>query len=325
MTGRPTGRRAVATLACVGGALWPRLLFAHAGRPIEPHDLWRAWTFEPAELVLLAVAAVAYGRGVRALWARAGAGRGVRRWEAGCYAAGLAALAVALVSPLHALGGALFSAHMAQHEVLMVVAAPLLALGRPLVPAAWALAPGARRAAGRAFGAPAVRRLWRSLSAPAGASLVHGAAVWAWHAPPLYARALDSEVVHALQHASFLGTGVLFWWAVLAPLRRRGRGAWACAAWIVFTMAHTSALGALLALSRHVSILAYARTTLPWGINALEDQQLAGLIMWIPGSVAYLAAALAVLGVALAGPARGGTASLVPGANRAASVASAGS
>jgi len=113
------------------------------------------------------------------------------------FAAGWLVLALSLLSPVHALGGALFSAHMAQHELLMNVAAPLLVLGRPLIPFVWALSPRWRRvtgrwSAGRSFAVP-----WRALTHPVNAFLLHAAAIWVWHLPSLYDATVSSEVMHA--------------------------------------------------------------------------------------------------------------------------------
>ncbi|MDB4947607.1 MAG: hypothetical protein JWM27_256 [Gemmatimonadetes bacterium] len=277
---------AAPALACAPSAAW-----AHTGRPIGPHDLWGAWSLEPAVVAALVASAALYVVGTRRLWAKAGAGRGVRRWEAACFAAGWTTLALALVSPLHALGGALFSAHMAQHEVLMAVSAPLLVLGRPVVPFVWALPRRSLGRVARAMKAPAVRSAWRALSNPAAAWMLHAAALWAWHAPALYGLAVRSEWAHAAQHASFLGTGLLFWWALFRG--RGGRMGYGAAVLYVFGMGvQGGALGALLTLARAPLYAHHARTTQAWGLTPLEDQQLAGLIMWVPASISYLVAGL---------------------------------
>jgi putative membrane protein len=264
---------------------------AHEGRAIEPHDLWTAWSFEPLVVASLLTSAALYTIGTRRVWARAGRGHGVRRWEAGCFAAGWLSLAIALVSPLHALGGALFSAHMAQHEVLMAVAAPLLVLGRPVVPFVWALPACWRSGAGAAAKAGVVRGAWRAVSNAPATWVLHALALWAWHVPALYAVAVRSEWAHAAQHACFLGTGLLFWWALLRG--RGGRMGYGRAVLYVFGMGiQGGALGALLTVARTPWYAPYALTTRAWGLTPLEDQQLAGLIMWVPASVSYLVAGL---------------------------------
>jgi cytochrome c oxidase assembly factor CtaG len=235
--------------------------------------------------------AALYGRGLATLWRRAGVGSGVSRREVAAFAAGWLALAVALVSPVHAIGGVLFSVHMVQHELLVALAAPLLVLGRPLVAAVWALPPSWRRAAGDVGRRPAVHAAADSVTSPGVATVLHGAALWLGHVPVFYALTLRSELAHAAQHASFLGTALLFWWAVLSP-RARGARAGAGIAALFVTTLHTGVLGALIAVSERLWVPAYAGTTGPWGLMPLEDQQLAGVVMWVPGSVAYVAAAL---------------------------------
>jgi cytochrome c oxidase assembly factor CtaG/cytochrome c2 len=232
-----------------------------------------------------------YGAGVRALWRASAPGRGLRRWEVVAFAAGWLALALALVSPLHPLGEALFSAHMAQHELLMVGAAPLLVLGRPLVPFIWALPRRWRRASGEVTRRSAFRRAWGWLTRPSTALLLHAAAIWIWHAPRLYDATLDSLLVHTVQHVSFLSTALLFWWSVLGNTpSSRGTSV----TYLFATMLHTGALGVVLAFSDALWYPAYATTTIRWGLTPLEDQQLGGLIMWIPGSISYLIAGLAL-------------------------------
>ncbi|HWJ22474.1 MAG TPA: cytochrome c oxidase assembly protein [Gemmatimonadaceae bacterium] len=272
-------------------AITPRVALAHSGRPLAPHDAWGAWTWEPVVVLALGAWAALYGRGLAALWRRAGVGAGVSRGEAAAFAAGWLTLAAALVSPLHAIGGVLFSAHMVQHELLVAVAAPLLVLGRPLVAAVWGLPPSWRGTAGDVGRQPLVHGASGSLTHPAVATALHGAALWVGHVPAFYALTLRSELAHAVQHASFLGTALLFWWAVLSP-RARGTRAGTGILCLFVTTLHTGALGALIAVSERLWVPAYAATTGPWGLMPLEDQQLAGVLMWVPGSVAYVAAAL---------------------------------
>jgi cytochrome c oxidase assembly factor CtaG len=254
--------------------------------------VWRTWSFEPGVLLGIAVAALAYRRGLRSLWGRAGVGRGVRRWEAWCYLGGLGTLLVALVSPLDGLGESLFVAHMVQHLLLILVAAPLLAMGAPLRVWAWAL-PRAGRMELRRH-APWVRAPVRWLDHPAVAWTLHVVALWLWHLPVLYDLAVRQPWVHAAEHASFLVTGVLFWWVIL-PRGGALRHAHGVAILYLFTFSlQSGVLGAFLALSRRAAYGAHAYTTAAWGLTPAEDQQLAGAVMWVPGSLGYLAAALAL-------------------------------
>jgi len=286
------GRALLLGLAC--GALAPLPALAHPGRRMQPHDLWTAWSLEPAILLALLLGGWMYARGVERMWRRSGRGGGIRRWQAGCFAAGWATLGVAMVSPLHPLGGVLFSAHMVQHELLMALAAPLLVLGRPLVPLLWALPMGWRRRLGGWAKVAPVQGGWRAVSAPFAAWLLHAAALWLWHLPAPYQAALASEGMHTLQHASFLGTALLFWWALLHG--REGRIGYGAAVFYLFATAmHGGALGALLTFAPTPWYPAYEGATAAWGLTPLEDQQLAGLIMWIPATLSYLVAGLALI------------------------------
>jgi putative membrane protein len=269
---------------------------------VTPHDLWSAWSLEPAIIICLALSAWLYLRGIRSLWRSAGPGHGIRRWEAAAFAIGWITLFLALVSPLHRLGSVLFSAHMAQHELLMAAAAPLLVLGRPMVPFVWALPMRWRRTVGDWAAVTPVRGTWQLLSMPLVAWTLHGAAVWLWHAPPLFEATLRSDLVHALQHMSFLGTGLLFWWALLRG-RGGGIGRPAAVLYLFTTSVHTTVLGALLTFSSRAWYPLYAPATAAWGLTPLEDQQLAGLIMWVPANLSYLIAALAIASVWLKEPA----------------------
>ena len=126
--------------------------------------------------------------------------------------------------------------------------------------------------------------------------MVHGAAIWIWHAPALYQATLTSDFVHALQHLSFFGTALLFWWTIIhahAPGGRARAVSFGTAVLLLFgTALHSGALGALLTFSRALWYPAYGSTARAWGLNPVEDQQLAGLVMWIPATFAYLIAAL---------------------------------
>jgi putative membrane protein len=267
--------RAAALAAAVAGALPVRTALAHEGTAIT------AWL---------------YARGVRALWRRAGVGQGVRRWQAAAFAGGIAALTLALISPLDRLSAALFSAHMVQHLALILVAAPLLVLGAPLLPSLWALPPARRRALGRWWKrARAVRFLWHAATVPVVAWLLHAVAVWIWHLPALYQSALRSTLVHQLEHISFLGTALLFWWVLIHPAGRRGLGYGWGVLYVFAAALQSGALGIALTFAPSPWYPAYAATTGAWGLTPLEDQQLAGLIMWIPAGMLYLLAGLVLL------------------------------
>jgi putative membrane protein len=267
-------------------AVSPSIAAAHTGQPLAPDDLWRAWSWEPAVVVALALSAYLYSAGLIRLWAN-GVGVGIRRWEAAAFAGGWFVLAVALVSPLHALGGVLFSAHMTQHELLIAVSAPLLVLGRPLVPFVWALPVAWRREVGAWSKHTAIASPWHVLTLPSVAFALHAVALWTWHLPGPYQSTLHSELMHTLQHISFLSTALLFWWTIFKA-RGSALGYGGAVFYLFATGLQTGALGVLLTFAPTLWYPAYATTTGPWGLSPLEDQQLGGLIMWIPGSIPYL-------------------------------------
>ena len=256
---------------------------------LSPMNVWHAWEWSPFITIPLTLGALWYALGVAAVWHSAGPGRGMGFRDVGCFATGWVVLALALLSPLHPLSEVLFSAHMVQHELMMVVAAPLLVLGRPLVPFVWAMPPHWRRTVGDVATTPQFRRGWSLLTRPSTAFILHAAAIWIWHAPGLYDATLESDVVHTLQHVSFLSTALLFWWTMLHGARST-RGA--SVAYLFATMLHTGALGVILAFTSALWYPAYATTTTTWGMTALDDQQLGGLVMWIPGGITYLVASL---------------------------------
>ena len=230
-----------------------------------------------------------YLRGAARLTRRSGAKHGIRL---AYFVGGWGALILALLSPIDEVAEQLFSAHMAQHELIMVIAAPLMVLARPMPTMLWAFPAGWRRAIGRLILGRPVRAAWREATEPFAAFLVHGVVIWTWHIPSLFQATLRSEPVHALQHLSFFGSAVLFWWSVIHVRQRHRRGA---AIMSLFgTAIHTSVLGALMTFSRTAWYPSYEAFSQSWGLTPLGDQQLAGLIMWIPASVVYLIACLGV-------------------------------
>jgi putative membrane protein len=240
-------------------------------------------------LAALVAAAIAYAAGLRRLW-RAGPGVPTG-WQAAAFAAGLATVAVALCSPLDTLAHGLFVAHMAQHMLLVMVAAPLLVLGAPGLPLAVALAPDWRRRLGRLRHRPAVRAARDLLTRPLVAWAVHVGTLWAWHLPGPYQAALASDAVHAAEHASFLATAVLFWWVVLSRPGRHRLAPGFAVLYLFAAALQGSALGALLTLAPVPLYPLQAAAAPPWGPAPLADQQLAGLVMWVPADLIYLGVA----------------------------------
>jgi cytochrome c oxidase assembly factor CtaG len=211
-------------------------------------------------------------------------------WQIASFATGITVLALTLVSPLHQLGTELFSAHMAQHELLMLIAAPLIVLGRPEISIIWAVPEQFRRSMVHGSAMKALVQSWRVLTIPIAAWLIHGITVWIWHVPVLYQATLESEWIHATQHLFFLITALLFWWTLLAGRANMQHGM--AVAYVFTTAVHTSVLGALLTCSTKLWYPIYEGRTEPWGLSALQDQQLGGLIMWVPAGVVYVALGL---------------------------------
>ena len=232
-------------------SLLPGLASAHA----TAH-----WNFDP--LVLAPLLAV--------LWCYVKSLARIPGRQRLAFAAGLVVLFAALVSPLDALADESLSAHMAQHALLVAVAPPLLLMGHPAAVLAWG---GAR------FSLRPASFLNR-LSRPAPATVLHGLALWLWHAPLAFEAAAQSYAWHILQHLTFFATALLFW-RVLVGARSAARAAGALAAAFI-TLLHSGFLGALITLAPY---------PLYRGAS-LEEQQLAGLIMWVPMGVVYLAACL---------------------------------
>jgi len=273
-----------ATLLGFGSAL---------GHGNEAHGATPSWTFDPWVVGPLVGLALLYFLGTCEIWRRAGRGMGSRATLT--FVAGWLTLAGALLSPLHWLGEHLFTFHMIEHEIVMAVSAPLLVLARPVGRLLWAFPRRIRLAIGHVMGSRHMRTAWARLSGGRNATILHGIAIWAWHAPVAFDAALTDVAVHRLQHLSLLATAIVFWWSVL---RTSDRG---LAAWHLFvTMLHMSILGALMALAPRVMYVAQTAAAPEWGLTPLEDQQLAGIVMWVPAGTIYAGAALVLFTVWIA-------------------------
>jgi putative membrane protein len=192
-----------------------------------------------------------------------------------------------LISPLHRLGDVLFSAHMLQHEIILLLAAPLFAASHPAVTMLYALPPTIRPPVGRWFSRTEHFPPVALILTPPSAFLLHAAALWLWHIPSLYQATLDSDIIHALQHLSFFLSGVLFWSALYGA----GRSTMTYGAGVLYvfgTATHSGGLGALLTFSTVLWYPIYAGRTQLWHLTLLQDQQLGGLLMWVPSGVVFI-------------------------------------
>lgn len=272
----------------MGGMVSPLALLTHPVQPKLPPDALMFWNWEPSILLSLILPAILYIAGVARLWRRAGVGRGVSAWQAAAFAAGILSVFVALASPLDLWSEQLFSAHMIQHLVLILIAGPCLVGCAFPVAALAALPEGWARAFGRAWSrSHRLRRGWAWLDRPFMGWLLFGGILWLWHLPVLYQAALRSELLHALEHLMFLASSMLYWWTLLrsrgGPVLRFGSAVLS----LLTTGFHSGVLGALLAFSAHLWYPAYSSSALAWSLTPLEDQQIAGLVMWLPGGIGY--------------------------------------
>jgi cytochrome c oxidase assembly factor CtaG/ferredoxin len=260
----------------------------------------RSWPVDPWLWAALALTALVYLRGWRALRLR-----DPGRWPAGqaiAFLGGLLALFVALGSPLEPFTALLLQAHMAQHVLLLMVAPPLLWLGAPVFPLVRGLPAPVRSFLAPVFGSPRLHALFRRLTHPVGALIVLVVATWAWHAPALYELALRSDGWHYVQHACFLAAGLIFWHPVVRPYPARPAWSqWLLVPYLIAADVQNTALSALLTFSDTPLYPHYAAVPRLGGASALEDQAAAGVLMWVPGSLAYLVP-LFVIGVGLLYP-----------------------
>jgi cytochrome c oxidase assembly factor CtaG len=247
---------------------------------------------EPWMLIGILIALALYTLGFARLWRRSDHGRPDVARHGRIFAAGFGVLAATTLSPLHEAGGRSFTAHMIEHELIMLAAAPLLVWSRPLGVMLWAFPSAGRRGLAALARSRAGSGLWKTLSDPLLATVLQAAAIWIWHLPSLFDRALDSEVWHAAQHLSFFTTALLFWSAMLGPRR----SAWIAALCLFATSMITGALGAFMAISESPWYGPYAAMGLAaFGLTPTEDQQLAGILMWVPGGLVHAIVAIAIL------------------------------
>lgn len=218
-------------------------------------------------------------------------------WRPASFLGGLTAIAIALCSPLDGLGQLLLSAHMSQHLLLSMVAPPLLLAGWPFMPLLHGLPRWiAVEVAGPALADRRVRGFLARLVHPLVAWPVSVAVAWGWHLPPAYEWALSGPWPHALEHACFLWSGLLFWWPVVSPWPWRGPWPrWTMAFYLLIADVANTLVAAVLAFAPGVVYGNYALTAAPLGRDALDDQRLAAAIMWLPGQLAFLVPACLLL------------------------------
>ncbi len=274
-------------VAAIGLALPSRVL-AHGGPvplPTFPAVLLE-WRLEPLVLVGVAVAAVGWLL-LRRRVAAAHPDHPHPRWREVSFLAGLATIAVALTSPIEAYAGELFSVHMLQHMLLELVAAPLLLLGAPATLALRAASPSVRRRLLSVLHS----RVVSVLSFPVLAWVLFAAVNWGWHLSSLYNQALEVPWLHDIQHLTFLGAALLFWWPVVAADPARWRLPHPVRLFYLFlAMPQNSFLGIAL-MSAPPTIYPHYLTNLrDWGPTPAVDLNIGGMLMWVGGDIVFLLA-----------------------------------
>jgi putative membrane protein len=256
---------------------------AHPGGPLSPHDLWTAWSLESYVWIPLLVCIVIYVWGVHKVWQRAGRGHGISRRQWMSFVGAILMLILALISPLDALSKSLFSAHMVQHLILMLAAAPLLVLSDFQLAFLWILP----RSQVQTIGSSVNQTRRSVLTHPIIIWILFTVTMWVWHASTFYEAALRNEVMHALEHIMFLLTAVLFWWLLFKHTHPEHIHYAMTVPFLFLTVLQSGILGALMTFTSQPWYSAYAASTPAWGLSPLQDQQLAGLIMWMPGGAVF--------------------------------------
>ncbi len=240
---------------------------------------WLDWHLHPDVLAFELIVLGAYLLGVGPLRRRYGWAEQVDRRRLALFLLGMLTLALAEHSPLHALSDYLFSAHMFQHLLLMLVMPPLLLAGTP----PWLLRPLLRP--------PAVMAGARFLTHPVVAFASFNLVMVLWHFPEYYTTVLESESVHFLQHVLLVGTALLAWWPILSPLRELPRLSYPLQMLYLFLQSLPMGfLGAVLTFSTYPVYHTYALTPRVWGVSPLVDQQIGGLLMKVGAGFGFLAA-----------------------------------
>lgn len=264
-------------------------LFAHTGALPDPGRPW--WThWNPDALIIanLFFFVACYVSGIRHMRAQRGADAPVRPLQVWAFGAGIGCLIVALLSPVDVLAGELLWVHMVQHMTLMNLAAPLVVLGAPARTILWAFPPSVRGRIGR----------WRQLAERRGIPrymfwqplflwALYAFVLWVWHLPVLYEAALRHAWVHDVQHLIFFGASCLFWRVMFDPIGRLRLSQGGAVLYLFATSLHATMLGVFMALAPRVWYETYATRAPAWGMAALQDQQLAGYIMWMPACMIY--------------------------------------
>lgn len=259
--------------------------------------LLRSWEWRVEVFVPLLSFAVVYTTGWRRL--RTKGSKLATGWRLVAYWSGILLVAIALLSPIETLSGQLFFMHMIQHLLLVMLGPPLLMLGEPMPVLLWGLPAGVRRRVGRVLSRvlhrkSESRRALRAATVPGVVWLLFVVALVGWHDPIAYNAALRSDLVHDVEHLSFFITAMLYWWHVVgaAPRIHKSLSRTAQVIYVIAAIPPNMITGVVIAFAGQVIYSYYLAVPRLWGISALDDQILGGVIMWVPGSMMYMIAIL---------------------------------
>lgn len=256
-----------------------------------------SWSFEPTIIVGVVLAGWLYARGWRRLRQRGQGGNYLKPWRAWCYYGGLATVVIALMSPIATFDSVFFFMHMTEHVLLIMIAAPLIWLGAPMVPTLWGFNADARKRIGKVFHERhPMNRFFTFLTRPGVALAIYFLVLFGWHFPPLYDAAQGSNLIHELEHAMFMAAALIFWWPVIHPSGARRRLSYGAGILYIFPAKIAGfILGAGLTLSSEPFYQTFIDSPSIWGLDPLGDQQLGGLIMWVAGGLLYIIPLLALV------------------------------
>jgi cytochrome c oxidase assembly factor CtaG len=280
-------RRVLPFTVLAGALAVPATVLAHgdsAPPPTFPGVLL-AWSPDPIPLLGVLVAGELFFWATRRVAARRRTPH--PRWRTIAFMGGLLAIVVALNSPIERYEGVLFSVHMVQHMLLMMVAAPLLLLGAPATLALRAASPQVRRWLLRVLHS----RVMAAVSFPLLGWVAFAAVNWGWHFSPLYDQALENDALHYVEHATFVAAALLFWWPIVGADPSRWRLPHPVRLFYLFlAMPQNSFLGVAIMGAGSILYPHYLSNFRDWGPSVMSDQQMGGILMWVGGDMTFLVA-----------------------------------
>jgi len=257
--------------------------------PHAHHGGLESWEFPIALTVALAFMALVYLCGWFRL--RPTPSGSMASWRAGSFLLGLCSIWTAVGSPIAAFHHELLTVHMVQHLLLMTIAPPLIYLGEPFTALLHGLPRRVDRATRTLFELPSIHRFGTVVTQPAFCWLAATATLIAWHVPAVLAFGMKSEAWYAIQHVSFLVTGLLFWWPVFLPWPSTSAGPnWSTVLYLFLATLPCDILSGFLVFSERIAYPIYLSSLQHSGLSVIEDQQCAGAVMWTCVTVVYLVA-----------------------------------